>query len=52
MEPHLQVHSKKDWMMPLLVVYGSVDQITQGCDKTTGGSDGFTFHGTPIQCAS
>ena len=52
MEPHLQVQSKKDWMPPRLVVYGSVDQITQGCDKRYGGSDGFTFLGTPIQCAS
>lgn len=52
MEHHLQVQSKKDWTMPMLVVYGSVDKITQGCDKNYGGSDGFTFLGTPIQCAS
>lgn len=52
MEPHMQVQPKKNWAMPQLVAYGTVEKITQGCDKNFGGSDGFTFLGTPIQCVS
>lgn len=52
MEPYLQIQSKKDWAMPQLVAFGTVEKITQGCDKTLGGSDGFTFQSAPIQCAS
>ena len=37
---------------PALVELGALQELTLGCDKTTGGSDGFTFHGTPIVCAS
>lgn len=43
---------KRTWVAPRLTVYGSVAAITQlaPCDKDTGGSDGFTFQGTPIKC--
>lgn len=43
---------KKEWAMPRLTVFGDVEKITQGCDKTYGGSDGFTFQSIAIQCAS
>lgn len=51
---NVQTETKKDWTMPRLTVYGTIERITQSryCDKNTGGSDGFTFQGTPIQCAS
>lgn len=37
---------------PELTVLGSVQQLTNGCDKTLGSSDGFTFQGTTIVCSS
>ena len=37
---------------PALRVLGSVAELTQGCDKSYGNSDGFTFQGAPIACAS
>jgi hypothetical protein len=43
---------RKDWSTPTVRVYGNVEKITEGCDKAFGGSDGFTFGGIPIQCAS
>lgn len=47
-----QLEPKKDWSMPHLLVYGTVEKITQGCDKKFGGSDGYTFQSNPISCAS
>ncbi len=37
---------------PCLYLIGSVHELTLGCDKTYGTSDGFTFQGAPIACAS
>lgn len=37
---------------PSLVVLGAVDELTLGCDKTMGSSDGFTFQGAAITCSS
>jgi hypothetical protein len=37
---------------PALVELGAFAEVTLGCDKNTGGSDGFTFLGTPIICVS
>jgi hypothetical protein len=37
---------------PALRVLGSVHELTQGCDKTLGLSDGFTFAGQAIICRS
>lgn len=37
---------------PDLRVLGSVAELTQGCDKRLGGSDGFTFMGQAIVCRS
>jgi hypothetical protein len=44
---------KKDWSSPELTVYGTIDRITGDCTlKKFGATDGFTFQGTPITCAS
>ena len=40
------------YQAPSLRVLGSVAELTQGCDKTTGTSDGFTFQGQAIVCKS
>lgn len=37
---------------PELTVLGSVQQLTNGCDKTLGSSDGFTFQGEAVLCSS
>jgi hypothetical protein len=37
---------------PALSIIGSVAELTLGCDKTWGSSDGFTFQGNDIACAS
>jgi hypothetical protein len=37
---------------PRLTELGTLHEVTLGCDKTSGGSDGFTYHGAPIVCAS
>jgi hypothetical protein len=37
---------------PVLTVLGKVEELTLGCDKHEGGSDGFTFHGQAISCTS
>ena len=37
---------------PVLMVLGSVAELTQGCDKALGSSDGFTFQGNAIVCRS
>ena len=37
---------------PVLRVLGSVAELTHGCDKALGGSDGFTFMGQAIVCRS
>jgi len=43
---------KKTWVAPKLVAYGSVEEITLGCNKDLGGSDGFTFENQTIVCVS
>ena len=39
---------------PAVMVLGKVEQLTLGCGKNFGGSDGFTWQvtGEPIGCAS
>jgi hypothetical protein len=37
---------------PAVRVLGSVAELTQGCDKQLGGTDGFTFMGQSIVCRS
>lgn len=42
----------RPYTSPALTELGTLHELTLGCDKTEGGSDGFTFHGTPITCTS
>jgi hypothetical protein len=37
---------------PELVELGAFAEVTLGCDKAWGGSDGFTFNQMPIHCSS
>jgi hypothetical protein len=37
---------------PRLTVIGTVHELTQGCDKKLGDTDGFTFMGQIIVCRS
>jgi len=37
---------------PSLTIIGSVHELTLGCDKKLGSSDGFTFMGNNIVCVS
>ena len=52
MERDGKLQDKKDWAMPKLTVYGDIEKITFGCNKTFGPTDGLTLMGAPIQCAS
>jgi hypothetical protein len=42
---------KKAYIAPKLTVHGAVEEITKGCNKTFGSSDGFTFQGQAIVCS-
>lgn len=44
--------SKHVWIAPQIQRYGTFEQKTQACDKQLGGSDGYTFMGQNIVCAS
>ena len=46
------VKDQAPYEAPALRVLGSVQELTQGCDKTLGSSDGFTFQGDAIVCRS
>jgi hypothetical protein len=37
---------------PALVELGGLQELTLGCDKQMGASDGFTFQGQSIVCSS
>ena len=52
MEENVKEEVKKAWDPPVLIVHGTVESLTQGCNKDFGGSDGFTFQSIPIQCVS
>ena len=43
---------KPVWETPEVQKYGTFEAATQGCDKMLGGSDGFTFMGAVVVCAS
>ena len=43
---------KEIYVTPKLTVHGTVAEITEGCNKTSGTSDGFTYNGQAIVCAS
>jgi hypothetical protein len=42
----------KPYVAPALAVLGNVADVTLGCDKHLGHSDGFTFQGAAIVCSS
>ena len=42
---------KRVYVTPQVVVHGTVEEITAGCNKTLGMSDGFTFMGQAITCS-
>lgn len=46
--------TRQTWITPQIQRYGTFEQKTQafGCDKDFGGSDGFTFQGQAVICAS
>jgi hypothetical protein len=44
--------SIQPYASPALRVLGTVEEMTQVCDKRLNGSDGFTFMGQPIVCRS
>jgi hypothetical protein len=44
---------KAEWVKPQLTIYGTIEKITQFCDKTVGPGDGLMLQGVgPIRCAS
>lgn len=48
----MQEKTKREWVSPKVQKYGTFEAATQACDKTYGGTDGFTFMGQGISCAS
>jgi hypothetical protein len=44
--------TRKQWVQPTIRRYGTFETATQGCDKNLGSTDGFTFQGLAIVCAS
>jgi hypothetical protein len=46
----LKHEPKPQYEPPRVTVLGAVHELTQGCDKTYGSSDGFTFQGQAIMC--
>ena len=47
-----EVCPPKEYAAPALVELGSLRELTLGCDKKLGESDGFTFMGQAIVCSS
>jgi hypothetical protein len=47
------MQQQQQWVSPVVRRYGTFENTTkQGCDKTFGTTDGFTFQGVAIVCAS
>jgi hypothetical protein len=44
--------AKRKWTTPEVRKFGTFEAATQGCDKTWGLDDGFTFDGQAIVCAA
>jgi len=40
------------YVPPVLVQLGSVHELTLGCNKDNGVSDGYYYQGIPIMCTS
>ena len=43
---------KRRWVKPDVQSFGTFEAATQGCDKTIGSADGFTFQGQGVVCVS
>lgn len=43
---------KRRWAAPTVRRFGTFETATQGCDKTYGSADGFTFEGQTITCSA
>lgn len=45
--------ARKEWSQPMLATYGTIEDITRGCDpKQHGLSDAYAVKAPPIHCAS
>jgi hypothetical protein len=52
MQNAAQSTQKRVYTTPKLLAHGTLEELTQGCNKTYGSSDGFTFMGQAIVCMS
>ena len=41
---------KRRWVTPDVKSFGTFEAATNGCDKTFGSADGFTFEGQAVLC--
>ena len=41
---------RQPYEAPMLIEIGALEELTLGCDKTLGATDGFTFQGQAITC--
>jgi hypothetical protein len=48
----MAAEARRKWISPEVRRFGTFEAATQGCDKTLGTSDGFTFQGQAIVCAA
>ena len=48
--PHPTDNAPPVYEPATLTVIGTVHELTLGCDKNFGGTDGFTFNQQPIMC--
>ena len=46
------IEASAGYEAPALAEVGTLHELTLGCDKAWGDSDGHTFAGVPITCAS
>ena len=46
----MEVDEKRPYSTPQLIRHGTLEELTLGCDKKYGSSDGYTFSGSPIMC--
>jgi hypothetical protein len=44
--------SKRRWVTPDVQSFGTFEAATQGCDKTIGSTDGYTFQGQGVVCVA
>jgi hypothetical protein len=44
--------TKQVWSAPVMSIFGTVEDITRGCDKGFGKTDGVAYTSSRLQCAS